>query len=41
MSMEALPGGSLTGSERAMLERRFAVIDTDGNGRWQRDDCTL
>ncbi|MGP0027386.1 MAG: EF-hand domain-containing protein, partial [Streptosporangiaceae bacterium] len=41
MSMEALPDGSLTSSERAMLERRFAVIDTDGNGRWQRDDCTL
>lgn len=41
LSMEALPGGPLTDSERAMLERRFAVIDTDGNGRWQRDDCTL
>ena len=41
MSMGLLPGGLLTGSERAMLERRFAVIDTDGNGRWQRDDCTL
>ncbi len=40
MSMEGLPGGSLTGSERAMLERRFAVIDTDGNRRWQRDGCT-
>ena len=41
MSMGALPGGSLTSSERAMLGRRFAVIHTDGNGRWQRDDCTL
>lgn len=27
--------------ERAMLERRFAVVDTDGNGVWQRDDCQL
>ncbi len=41
MSLGALPGGPLTRSEQAMLERRFAVIDTDGNGRWQRDDCTL
>jgi Ca2+-binding EF-hand superfamily protein len=24
-----------------MLERRFAVIDTDGNGVWQRDDYQL
>jgi tellurite resistance protein TerC len=24
-----------------MLERRFAVIDTDGNGIWQRDDGQL
>ncbi|HXP57773.1 MAG TPA: hypothetical protein VN847_22600, partial [Streptosporangiaceae bacterium] len=29
----------LTSSERDLLERRFAVIDTDGNGRWLRDDC--
>ena len=28
-------------SERTMLERRFAVIDTDGNGVWQRDDGHL
>ena len=28
----------LTAGERAMLERRFTVIDTDGNGVWQRDD---
>ena len=41
LSMGALPGGPLSGSERAMLERRFAVIDTDGNGAWQRADCTL
>jgi Ca2+-binding EF-hand superfamily protein len=41
MSMGPLPGGPLTGGEQAMLERRFAVIDTDGNGRWQRDDCRL
>jgi Ca2+-binding EF-hand superfamily protein len=41
MSAAPLPGGPLTGAERAMLERRFALIDTDGNGRWQRDDCTL
>src|SRR5215469_6837566 len=27
--------------ERTMLERRFAVIDTDGNGVWQRDDGQL
>src|SRR5580693_5642744 len=27
--------------ERTMLERRFAVVDTDGNGVWQRDDCRL
>ena len=26
---------------RTMLERRFAVVDTDGNGVWQRDDCRL
>jgi tellurite resistance protein TerC len=25
----------------SMLERRFAVIDTDGNGVWQRDDYHL
>jgi tellurite resistance protein TerC len=29
------------GAERTMLERRFAVIDTDGNGVWQRDDYQL
>jgi tellurite resistance protein TerC len=34
-----LDGGPLTHSERDLLERRFAVIDTDGNGRWLRDDC--
>jgi tellurite resistance protein TerC len=28
-------------SERAILGRRFAVIDTDGNGVWQRDDGQL
>jgi len=26
---------------RTVLERRFAVIDTDGNGVWQRDDGQL
>jgi tellurite resistance protein TerC len=26
---------------RATLERRFAVIDTDGNGVWQREDYQL
>src|SRR6201995_1862094 len=41
MSMGPLPGGPLSGSERLVLERRFAVIDTDGNGAWQRADCTL
>ena len=30
-----------TAAERAMLERRFAVIDTDGNGVWQREDYRL
>jgi tellurite resistance protein TerC len=28
-------------AEQAMLERRFAVIDTDGNGVWQREDGRL
>jgi len=28
-------------AEQAMLERRFAVVDTDGNGIWQRDDGQL
>jgi tellurite resistance protein TerC len=28
-------------SPRAVLERRFAVIDTDGNGVWQPDDYQL
>jgi tellurite resistance protein TerC len=32
------PDGRL---ERTMLERRFAVVDTDGNGVWQRDDARL
>jgi tellurite resistance protein TerC len=32
-------GRPLTAAQRAALERRFAVIDTDGNGVWQRDDC--
>ena len=31
----------LSAEERTALERRFAVIDTDGNGVWQRDDCQL
>ena len=31
----------LTAEERMMLERRFAIIDTDGNGMWQRDDYQL
>ena len=29
----------LTAAQRAAFERRFAVIDTDGNGVWQRNDC--
>jgi tellurite resistance protein TerC len=33
--------GRHTDAERAMLERRFAVIDTDGNGVWQREDYQL
>ncbi len=41
LSMGPLPGGPLSSSERLVLERRFAVIDTDGNGAWQRADCTL
>ena len=28
----------LTAEERTVLERRFAVIDIDGNGVWQRED---
>ena len=32
---------SPSAGERAMLERRFAVIDTDGNGVWQRADGQL
>ncbi len=28
-------------AEQAMLERRFAVIDTDGNGLWQPEDGQL
>jgi tellurite resistance protein TerC len=39
MAVGPLPGGPLTSRERDLLERRFAVIDTDGNGRWLRDDC--
>ena len=41
--LAGLFGGSrpLTAAEQAMLERRFAVIDTDGNGVWQRDDYQL
>ena len=31
----------LAGRPRAMLERRFAVVDTDGNGLWQHDDGRL
>jgi tellurite resistance protein TerC len=31
----------LSAAERAVLERRFAVVDTDGNGVWQRDDGQL
>jgi len=31
----------LRAGKRAMLERRFAVVDTDGNGLWQRDDGRL
>ena len=31
----------LTAEEKAVLERRFAVIDTDGNGVWQRGDHQL
>jgi tellurite resistance protein TerC len=28
-------------AEQTMLERRFVVVDTDGNGIWQRDDGQL
>ena len=31
----------LRAGQRAMLERRFAVVDTDGNGVWQLDDGQL
>src|ERR1700744_3542570 len=41
LSMGPLPGGPLSRDERLRLERRFAVIDTDGNGAWQRADCAL
>ena len=32
---------SMSGPERVMLERRFAVIDIDGNGVWQHEDGQL
>jgi len=32
-------GAALTVAQRALLGRRFAVVDTDGNGVWQRQDC--
>ncbi len=32
---------SMRAGERAVLERRFAFLDVDGNGVWQRDDCQL
>ncbi len=32
-------GRTLRAAQRAALQRRFAVIDTDGNGVWQRNDC--
>ena len=32
-------GRTLSAAQRAALQRRFAVIDTDGNGVWQRNDC--
>jgi hypothetical protein len=31
-------GAVITAGERAVLERRFDVVDTDGNGVWQRHD---
>ena len=33
--------GRLKTMERTMLERRFAVVDTDGNGMWQPADYQL
>ena len=38
-----IPGRAMTGpaAERTVLERRFAVVDTDGNGVWQRADSLL
>jgi tellurite resistance protein TerC len=33
--------GMIASRPRSMLERRFAVIDADGNGVWQRDDGQL
>jgi tellurite resistance protein TerC len=33
--------GRLKTMERRMLERRFAVVDTDGNGMWQPADYQL
>ncbi len=37
----AAPGAGLVGSreQHAVLLRRFAVFDTDGNGVWERADC--
>jgi tellurite resistance protein TerC len=35
----ALSTAQRAAAQRAGLQRRFAVIDTDGNGVWQRDDC--
>jgi hypothetical protein len=37
----AFTGRFLKSVERTMLERRFAVVDTDGNGMWQPADYQL
>jgi tellurite resistance protein TerC len=42
--LATVAAGMIAGRPRSgtvMLERRFAVIDTDGNGVWQRDDGQL
>ena len=39
--VEADRRAGLTADERTVLARRFAVIDIDGNGVWQRDDYQL
>jgi tellurite resistance protein TerC len=41
VTAEADRSAGLSTDERTVLARRFAVIDIDGNGVWQRDDYQL